>query len=104
MRILWVCLIGVMAACEPGGTDLTEGPADARLTADAWAWGCDFSGETWVGAKHFFVDLQHAPGLIEPRPLPEAGQCEVWGSTFASGSIFSRIRACSFCVDQDYRS
>ena len=93
MTRLMICSLGLMALSCDGDPSDKGGPADARLTADTWAWPCDFNGEQWVGAKHFYVDLQHAPGLIEKRPVPEPGQCEQWGSTFAKDDLLAGAAA-----------
>ena len=85
MRAIMTLACVSMLAC--GGQKWESGPGDARLTADGWAWPCDFDNESWVGTKHFLIDLQHAPGLVERRPLPDAGTCAVWGSTFAKDDV-----------------
>ena len=86
MRTSILFSLALLVGCNEGWTD---GPGDVRLTADAWAWACDFDGEYWVGTQHFFMDLQHAPEQVETRPLPEAGECAVWGSTFARDDLLS---------------
>lgn len=78
---------GLAVGCTP--SDTYEGPGDARITADGWAWPCDFDNEFWVGTKHFFVDLQYAPESVETRPLPEPGTCSVWSSTFARDDLLN---------------
>ena len=60
-----------------------EGPGDARITADAWGWGCDDNGVQWVGTQHFFIDVQYAPEEVWNRPLPAPGECASWTSMFA---------------------
>ena len=80
-------VFGLAVGCTP--SDTYEGPGDARITADGWAWPCDFDNEFWVGTKHFFVDLQYAPESVETRPLPEPGTCSVWSSTFARDDLLN---------------
>ena len=79
-RFVMVCL-SLAVGC--GGDSVVDGPADARITADAFAWNCDDGDLRWVGTQHFFVDLQHAPGWVQERALPEPGQCANWSPMFA---------------------